>query len=67
MCLWSHAGGEPQHLHFVVQPVRSADLDGHRRFGPALQMRMFDAGRLPAAEAVADFADRMRAHLAAEG
>ncbi|MGW0531441.1 HIT family protein [Streptomyces sp. NPDC003032] len=29
VCLWSHAGRTPGHLHFVVQPARTADIDRH--------------------------------------
>ncbi|WP_207946946.1 hypothetical protein [Actinomadura sp. 7K507] len=47
VCLWSHAGGVPGHLHFVVQPAMKADMDRFDAFGPALQMAMFRDGALP--------------------
>lgn len=51
-CLWSHAGGVPGHIHYVIQPVTAdqmAELDGH---GPKLQMAMFARGEVPSAAAV---------------
>jgi diadenosine tetraphosphate (Ap4A) HIT family hydrolase len=59
VCLWSHAGGEPGHIHFVVQPVPQPGPDGPK--GPALQMKMFDEGVLPDRDEVAAFCDRARA------
>ena len=60
VCLWSHAGGEPGHLHYVVQPVSRALMDEHGTHGPRLQARMFDAGDPPPAEEVEAFAHRAR-------
>jgi diadenosine tetraphosphate (Ap4A) HIT family hydrolase len=42
-CLWSHAGGMPGHLHYVVQPVTAAQLERYGAHGPALQVAMFAA------------------------
>jgi len=64
VCLWSHAGGVPGHIHFVVQPVRRDDLAEHGQFGPALQVAMLRTADLPDADAVAAFSARMRDHLA---
>jgi tRNA (cmo5U34)-methyltransferase len=55
LCLWSHAGGEPVHIHFVIQPVSS----GPQR-GPALQVAMFKAGEGPPRAEVEAFAERAR-------
>ena len=55
VCLWSHAGGTPGHIHFVVQPVSQqlvAETDMH---GPALQMEMFRVGETPDEDAAAAF------------
>jgi hypothetical protein len=60
VCLWSHAGGEPRHLHHVVQPVSRALMDELGARGPRLQARMFDAGAPPPAEEVEAFAHRAR-------
>ncbi|MGH4033695.1 HIT family protein [Actinomycetota bacterium Odt1-20B] len=64
VCLWSHAGRVPGHLHFVVQPARTADLDRHDAYGPALQMAQFTAGEAPETGAVAEVCERLRGLLA---
>ncbi|MEU1024837.1 hypothetical protein ABZ366_22610 [Streptomyces sp. NPDC005904] len=64
VCLWSHAGRVPGHLHFVVQPARTGDID--RRggvWGPALQAAMFQAGEQPDPDAVEAFCARVRGVL----
>ena len=48
-CLWSHAGGEPVHIHYVVQPVTEDQLSHFGVHGPNLQVAMFSAGEPPAA------------------
>ncbi|MEU7578307.1 hypothetical protein AB0B50_11955 [Streptomyces sp. NPDC041068] len=64
VCLWSHAGREPGHLHFVVQPARTSDIDRHGgAYGPALQAAMFRAGEQPDPAAVEAFCRRARALL----
>ncbi len=64
VCLWSHAGRVPGHIHFVVQPARADDMARHDAYGPALQVAMFGAGRVPGEPDVADVCDRLRAALA---
>ena len=64
-CLWSHAGGRPVHIHYVVQPVTRSQMDEHGTYGPALQVAMFDRGELPPENEVEAFADRARAAFAA--
>jgi hypothetical protein len=44
--LWSHAGGAPAHIHFVVQPVTLDVLARVNARGPALQAAMFAVGEL---------------------
>ncbi|WP_328478038.1 hypothetical protein OHA21_26080 [Actinoplanes sp. NBC_00393] len=61
--LWSHAGGVPGHIHFVVQPIHRADMDRHGFHGPRLQLAMLDAAEFPGPAAMQSFTDRMRAHL----
>jgi diadenosine tetraphosphate (Ap4A) HIT family hydrolase len=34
ICLWSHAGGEPVHIHYVVQPVTRALIERYCVHGP---------------------------------
>jgi len=60
-CLWSHAGGTPVHIHYVVQPATRELMDRHDAYGPHLQVAMFDAEIYPPQEEVAAFADRARA------
>jgi ATP adenylyltransferase len=61
-CLWSHAGGVPVHVHYVVQPVTRQQMSEFGCHGPALQMAMFAAGVLPDPGLVTTVADRAR-HL----
>jgi diadenosine tetraphosphate (Ap4A) HIT family hydrolase len=63
VCLWSHAGAVPGHIHFVVQPAMADDLARYDAFGPALQMAMFSAGVLPDAAAVEELCPRLRIAL----
>lgn len=64
ICLWSHAGGEPGHIHFVVQPVTRELMAALGSYGPHLQVSMFDRGELPDPAAAAAFAARARRLLA---
>ena len=61
--LWSHAGGVPVHIHFVVQPVTRALMDSIGDYGPHLQVAMFDANEPPPRDEVERFAERARAML----
>jgi diadenosine tetraphosphate (Ap4A) HIT family hydrolase len=58
--LWSHAGGVPVHIHFVVQPVTRALMDEIGVYGPHLQTAMFDRNEPPPKDQVERFADRAR-------
>lgn len=60
VCLWSHHGGRPGHLHFVVQPALRSDLDRFGAYGPALQMAMFDEDATPAEADVVAVCERLR-------
>jgi diadenosine tetraphosphate (Ap4A) HIT family hydrolase len=60
VCLWSHQGGVPVHVHFVVQPV-SREQRARHAGGAHVQAAMFDAGKLPPVEEVEAFAGRARA------
>lgn len=64
VCLWSHAGWQPGHIHFVVQPAWASQAEQHARPGPALQVDLFDRGKLPDVTAVEAFAGRARAVFA---
>jgi diadenosine tetraphosphate (Ap4A) HIT family hydrolase len=62
--LWSHAGGAPVHIHWVVQPVTRALMDELGVYGPELQMEMFRRGEDPPHDEVARFAAAARERLA---
>jgi diadenosine tetraphosphate (Ap4A) HIT family hydrolase len=62
--LWSHAGGTPVHIHWVVQPVTRTLMDEHGAYGPELQMAMFDRGEEPPRNEVEAFAAAVRERLA---
>jgi len=62
--MWSHSGGVPVHIHFVVQPVSRALMEELDTFGPPLQFAMFDANELPSADEVEVFAGHARAAFA---
>lgn len=59
--LWSHAGGMPGHIHYVIQPVQAADMARFESHGPKLQVAMFAAGTRPDADTVEAFAHKARA------
>jgi diadenosine tetraphosphate (Ap4A) HIT family hydrolase len=60
-CLWSHAGGTPVHIHYVVQPATQELMARYDAYGPNLQVAMFDADISPPEAEVEAFADRARA------
>lgn len=64
VCLWSHAGGQPVHIHYVVQPITASTLDAFGVHGPRLQAEMFARGEHPAPDEVSAFARRARAAFA---
>ncbi len=65
VCLWSHTGRRPGHLHHVVQPATTDAIDtADGAYGPALQVAMFGAGVTPDPAAVEVFADRARTAFA---
>src|SRR5580658_8360922 len=59
-CLWSHAGGAPGHIHYVVQPVTREQMAELAAHGPELQVRMFAGGQSPDPAAVERAAARAR-------
>jgi diadenosine tetraphosphate (Ap4A) HIT family hydrolase len=61
--LWSHAGGKPVHIHWVVQPVSRQLMDEIGDYGPHLQVAIFDANAPPPRDEVIAFAERARAAL----
>jgi diadenosine tetraphosphate (Ap4A) HIT family hydrolase len=59
-CLWSHLGGRPGHIHYVVQPVTRQQMTDYAAFGPALQVAMSRAGAVPAEADVERVAEEAR-------
>ena len=59
-CLWSHAGGQPGHIHYVVQPVTAQQMFAFGGYGPSLQVAMFASRQPPAPDEVEAVADRAR-------
>jgi diadenosine tetraphosphate (Ap4A) HIT family hydrolase len=59
--LWSHDGGTPGHIHYVIFPATRGLMAEHGDYGPHLQVAMFDAGVAPPEDEVEAFADRARA------
>jgi diadenosine tetraphosphate (Ap4A) HIT family hydrolase len=66
-CLWSHAGGLPVHIHYVIQPVTRQQMATYECHGPRLQEAMFEAGITPDASEIATVADRARRLFAFRG
>ena len=65
VCLWSHAGAVPGHIHHVVQPVTREQVDtGNGLYGPALQMEMFRKDQTPGTADIEQLAERARALFA---
>jgi diadenosine tetraphosphate (Ap4A) HIT family hydrolase len=60
ICLWSHAGWQPGHVHFVLQPSWNAQGQQHERPGPFLQAEMFDENRPVPRPEIEAFANRAR-------
>ncbi|MGW7066693.1 HIT family protein [Streptomyces sp. NPDC054855] len=61
VCLWSHAGRVPGHIHFVVHPARTSDIERHgEAYGPALQTAMFAGGVTPEPGEVEEFCAGLR-------
>ena len=63
-CLWSHAGGVPGHIHYVVQPVTAEQVKSFGAYGPGLQEAMFSRGIAPDPDEIAAMAERARRFFA---
>jgi diadenosine tetraphosphate (Ap4A) HIT family hydrolase len=63
-CLWSHAGGKPVHIHYVVQPITKRQMADFGVFGPNLQVAMFSTNEPPAAADVERIATLARRRFA---
>jgi diadenosine tetraphosphate (Ap4A) HIT family hydrolase len=60
ICLWSHAGWKPVHIHFVLQPSWNHMKRTHKNPGPFLQVDMFKKNKLPNRKKVEIFAAKAR-------
>lgn len=58
--LWSHAGRQRVHIHYVVQPATTDAIERAGTYGPGLQNAMFAAGEMPDVAAVERFSERAR-------
>ena len=63
-CLWSHAGGSPAHIHYVVQPVTTSQMSRFGAYGPNLQVAMFSTGEPPGPSEVERIATMARLRFA---
>ncbi len=63
ICQWSHAGWEPVHIHFVIQPVWNSQKGQFEKPGPSLQADLFAKQEFPGKEEIADFAERVRSRM----
>jgi hypothetical protein len=64
VCLWSHAGWRPVHIHFVVQPAWNGDRARFPAPGPSLQAAMFDRREQPPPDQVVAFCNEARSYFA---
>jgi hypothetical protein len=60
VCLWSHAGGAPVHLRYVVQPIGRSLMDDFGGYGPRFQAETFARGAPPPEQEVVAFAEKAR-------
>lgn len=67
VCLWSHAGAVPGHIHWVVQPATAEQVRTYGTYGPKLQMAMFEADVPPDPVEVEQIAHRARDLFAEAG
>jgi diadenosine tetraphosphate (Ap4A) HIT family hydrolase len=67
ICQWSHAGWQPGHIHFVVQPAFDREHERYEKPGPFMQVRMFDEGTMWSEDAVESYCRAMRERLKERG
>jgi len=60
VCLWSHMGWSPGHIHFVLQPSWNHLRDKYAWPGPRLQVTMFEEKAFPARDEVEAFCEQAR-------
>ena len=67
VCLWSHAGWKPGHLHFIIQPSWNHLKREHQHPGPFLQVDMFKANVLPSNKEIKAFCKKAKELIRALG
>ena len=60
VCLWSHGGFQPVHIHYVIQPILPEHRKTYEKAGPALQMQMFQEATIPETDLIEDFCEQAR-------
>jgi diadenosine tetraphosphate (Ap4A) HIT family hydrolase len=63
VCLWCHAGWQPVHIHFVVQPAWNGWREAYARPDPSVQTAMFEAGNAPPPSEVETFCHQAKTRL----
>src|SRR5262245_43542614 len=64
VCLWSHAGWQPVHIHFLVQPAWNSQKELYAYPGPTLQHAMYEANEPLNEDKVETFCDAARKEFA---
>ena|SRR5438105_15623860 len=64
VCLWSHAGWQPVHIHFLIQPAWNAQKQLYAYPGPTLQHEMFEVNEAINEEEVGSFCEEARGEFA---
>jgi len=64
VCLWSHAGWQPVHIHFLIQPAWNSQKALYAYPGPTLQHEMFEANEPLNADEVEAFCAEARKEFA---
>jgi len=60
VCLWSHMGWKPGHIHFILQPSWNHLQNQYSRPGPTLQAEMIKAKVPPPRDKVEAFAAKAK-------
>ena len=60
ICLWSHAGWTPGHIHYVIQPAYNSQQEQFSHPGPVLQKEMFAQNEPLVASEVKTFCQKAR-------
>jgi hypothetical protein len=64
VCLWSHTGWQPVHMHFLLQPVWNSQKAFYDYPGPTLQHAMFEANEALNEDEVGVFGEEARQEFA---